>query len=174
MSTLESPSPAPPPFRPSQGTYADTLTSTTLIATLPPSPPFVLPSVLSLADGGLAANLSTGTYLRTAGTAGLLPTGASPRTVAGWVYVESSTTGYGLLVSYGSTSSHRALVGLSVGYYFGMFGYFYDCVVPNLAAPLGAWTHAAFTYDGATVVVYQNGTVRACACAVRAETPLLR
>ena len=143
----------------------DTLSSTTLIAGLPPSPAFV-----ARADGGLAASFGAGTFLRTAGADALLPTGASPRTVAAWVQ-PVSMSGEGPLVSWGATGTAHANA-LMINSLYGFVGYAADCTIASTASVLlGAWSHVAFTYDGTTVVAYRNGIVRVGALRARWRCP---
>ena len=160
---------SPPHFFHPQGNFMDTLSGTTLVATSPPSTPFV-----ALADGGLAANFGSGTYLRTAAADDSLPTGASPRTVAAWVQ-PSSMSGDAPLISWGAAGTANASA-LVINAQLGVMGIASNCLAPFSAsypaAPFGFWTHVAFTYDGATAVAYRNGIVRACSPRAYSYPPL--
>lgn len=95
-----------------------------------------------------------------------LPIGNSPRTIAGWMYVQGETGAYQALAGYGRPLAGNALPfvlerGAST---WGPRVFELDWAI-NLAGdtpngiPLNTWTHVATTFDGSTLAVYLNGAL---------------
>lgn len=93
-----------------------------------------------------------------------LPSGASPRTVEGWIYTRSTSWQPDVNTIFHSGSpALRQSFSLDMDNYPNMQFYSWaDDQVFNAGVPLDGWVHIAITYDGGTTVrIYTQGQLRA-------------
>lgn len=106
---------------------------------------------------------SAGAYLFNGSTdyfsspGGDLPLGATPRTLCAWINPSSYPT-LKMIVSYGSSGTNSASIGLAFSQNnIGFVGWAND-YMPSFQVPLNAWTHLCGVYSGTTATIYINGS----------------